>query len=489
MIKNLKPLQSGLILVFGGVMLSWHLFSLNISPLPWFDEVFYASMTLSFLEGNGLVPDVVPFESNRQVFTYGPVYFLLTAASTSLLGFGIFSFRLVNFLFGIATIFVVFRMLQKQNLPEWIFVLAFAAFCLDPRYLQNIHNGRMDQVALFFSMGALYLSLYKKGLPNQPALMALLLSLALLTSPRLFFIVLPIGFVATFEMLKERNWVQLIVFLSVPVILASVWIAFSFGSVQEAWDYYFSSDNARKAARVSRFLGGNLQIAFFQYPLLLSTLALILISFRLLIRDRLAVLSAVFLVLFYVLIHDTGLYSSIIVVFFYLLMALAAKYTPLKTLAYILMSLVLVVNISIFAFKSMTILAQLNERSPENIEVFVRSNVPPGSRVAGDERYYYAFVKHNCEFQFINRKAELGERVLYHKNQYGARFIMLGDETDPDIIKAYRETFLIYKEVPFSLERKETRFRALLDQMNPMNNYGTYEGVLLLVGDPRDDIH
>lgn len=34
-------------------LVAWHLWSLTYSPLPWFDETFFASLTNSFMNGRG----------------------------------------------------------------------------------------------------------------------------------------------------------------------------------------------------------------------------------------------------------------------------------------------------------------------------------------------------------------------------------------------------------------------------------------------------
>ena len=85
----------------------WHFWALPYSPLPWFDETFFASITHSFINGSGFQLAVCPLQSNGEpVLLYGPVYFLLTGLITKTLGFGLFSFRLANLLGAIVSIFL-----------------------------------------------------------------------------------------------------------------------------------------------------------------------------------------------------------------------------------------------------------------------------------------------------------------------------------------------------------------------------------------------
>lgn len=68
--------------VFGFLLLiiAYHLFTLEIQPLPWFDEVYFASIADNFINNGSLVPEIGSYARNgRPALTYGPVYFFLQA--------------------------------------------------------------------------------------------------------------------------------------------------------------------------------------------------------------------------------------------------------------------------------------------------------------------------------------------------------------------------------------------------------------------------
>lgn len=59
---------------------------MSFSPIAWFDEVYFASTTHSFMNGNGLSLEL---DHCEPVLMYGPIYFLLTSSVMKLFGFGI----------------------------------------------------------------------------------------------------------------------------------------------------------------------------------------------------------------------------------------------------------------------------------------------------------------------------------------------------------------------------------------------------------------
>jgi hypothetical protein len=290
-----------------------------------------------------------------------------------------------------------------------------------------------------------------------------------------------LGLFITYRLILSRNWLGFFLFLIIPAIVGYVWIFFSHGSLMATYNYYLGTSSNQNIGVARRFLGGRFYIPAYQYPMIFVTFILTAMSFKKMKNDQLAVMSLLFIVLFYLLLHESGGYSAIIIVFYYILIAIGAKYAKKQRLAFSMMLLILLLNSLIFLFKTTTILLHYNERNPTGIEQFVNQNVPPGSVVAGDDRYYYAFIKNGCSFQFINRIGNLEARAQYHKNELKAQFIMLSIETDKEIVKAYREAFIISDEVHYTIKDSDSFMKRIVKSMNPIKILGTYEGVLLVV--------
>src|SRR5205085_7784542 len=106
----------------------------------------------------------------------------------------------------------------------------------------------------------------------------------------------------------------------------------------------------------------------------------------------------------YILIGGVGLYSIFVIPFFYLLIfELATQINVIKgyskQILNILVMALLIFNISIAMLKGSVLLTiDYEPRKYEPINNFIKENIPAGSKVAGDELYYYAVVNRNSSF-------------------------------------------------------------------------------------------
>ena len=147
------PYQSTkfLTLVFFVMWIGYHLATLSLSPLPWFDEVFYASISESFRYNGTLILSIAPDHlPGGEALSYGPVYFMLTAWVTDLIGFNIFSFRLANFAFGSAALVLFYQKFILNQARSATTLLCGAILFTDPLMHAGLHSGRMEGVAFFF---------------------------------------------------------------------------------------------------------------------------------------------------------------------------------------------------------------------------------------------------------------------------------------------------------------------------------------------------
>src|ERR1700733_12767355 len=93
----------------------YHLLSLSYSPLPWFDEVCFASITHDYMQHHTFFDTTHDLSVRVQSIQYGPVYFVLQSLMAKLFGFSIFTFRFTNLFFGITCLFIIYKICIQLN--------------------------------------------------------------------------------------------------------------------------------------------------------------------------------------------------------------------------------------------------------------------------------------------------------------------------------------------------------------------------------------
>ena len=72
------------------IYLVYHLLTLNVSPLPWYDEVVFNSIAHSFAHDGTFFCKVGPLAmEGKQIVVYGPVFFVSSGILESIFGMGI----------------------------------------------------------------------------------------------------------------------------------------------------------------------------------------------------------------------------------------------------------------------------------------------------------------------------------------------------------------------------------------------------------------
>ena len=143
-VKGVMPTLLVMIILSGIV-------TLPVSPMPWFDEVYIASVTESFLETRKLALGINPLRDTQEL-TYGPVFFFLQATCFNVLGVGAVQSRLVGFLAGIGIAFLLYRLLRSWELPKHFCLVAMTLLLSDYAFGRGMYSGRMDLVATFLLM-------------------------------------------------------------------------------------------------------------------------------------------------------------------------------------------------------------------------------------------------------------------------------------------------------------------------------------------------
>lgn len=468
----------------------WHITSLPFSPLPWFDETFFASITHSLLSGKGFMLEVSQLMTGgNEVLTYGPVYFLFTSLSCSIFGFDIFAFRLVNLIFAALSVFIFFRIQKAIGIKPVIVKIITSLLIFDVIFLQNAHSGRMDLVALFFALLA-YLQFFKNDKRIRSfVLMSISGTLGILTTPRIAIILAPVFIIYFIQLIRRQAWKRAGILAVLPIGLYLIWIYIGFGSMESFLSHYIgNSISNNQEVGLLHFLGGNFNIPYFQYPLILVGLVsfLLLLVFR---KSRLITLSLFLPISFYYLIvKDTGAYSAMIVPFWYLIISYFIhefkndlnSYPYLRYIYYIAILSLFALNAGIFFIKSGVVLLTSEERNPRKLNEWVQKHIEHGTNVVGDDRYYYACKKLNCNFQYIQRPATPDIRSNYHREIFQPDYIFISSQTQPEIIKAYRNAFQFGEEFEYNPESGNSIAKHLVSNL-PFNISSSYKGKLIKV--------
>ena len=373
-------------------ILLFHLFSITISPMPWFDEVFFADVSFNLQNGNGFMVSVAPYlEHYKNVIHYGPVFFTIQAGSIWALGLNTLGARLPGFLFAIAS-FILFRnfISRTMGVNAWLLILIGLSL---PTVSSTLHNGRMEFVGLFFWVGSLHF-ISRKGMVHI-LIASLLISLMLLTSPRSLVLVFGHGF-----LILWYNWnsfrsllYKLLIFGGVIFSMEYAWALYSAGGLMPYLDFMTSQSKG--------YVGGGFPFLPKDYPLLVlifSSIVAIVIRWRsgeLDIKNELGwyCLSIINILVYLLLVNETGPYLVYLV---FSILILTVSIIRLPNIWWRAGLVGFTATIVLIQFVKFGIIAgEFENRSSELAESVFVEHIPPNSVVLASDVYYYIILLNN----------------------------------------------------------------------------------------------
>lgn len=191
-----------------------------------YDEVFFHSVTTAVMETGKYTLTAAPDLYQHEILFYGPVYFQVQAFIMKFLGTGIWQFRLLNMLCGFGVLGIIALLLKHFGVPKKAILLAVLFLLLENVFGQVLHSARMDFVALFLILGGIYSTLIAiKQTKDQAKWLyqlagALLVGLALITTPRIVFL-LPLY---ALVLLSTANYRSIAVLLVVAFSPLAYWV-------------------------------------------------------------------------------------------------------------------------------------------------------------------------------------------------------------------------------------------------------------------------
>lgn len=471
------------------ILALWSVWSLPYSPLAWYDEVYYASITHSLITGNGLSLELY---NNEPMVIYGPIYFLLTGVITKIFGFGIFQFRIVNLVFAFLTVILLGKVLDQLKIKKWLNYFLQLLLLTDATFFSNSHSGRMEFVALFFIMSAYWFYLNKDMKPIfRAVLVAILLTLSVLTSTRALIVCIPVAIALLIQLIKSRSWGAIVAYVLFPIVLYGIWIYVAFGSLTGFISYFTQQETGdlAKGSFVSTYLKGNWLIHKCHYPMIITSLFFV----GYLIKKKKVydiVIPGVTLLLYYILVFDTGHYGVYVLPFYMIIIGFGVSDmcdNPNKIIGVIYKSLLilcLLVNVSIFAVKSFFVITERNQRNPQIAIKLFKDNIPSGAKVSGDYEFYYAAIENGCRFKSITRGGVKDEVVLEDiLENYQPDYVVLGkDNNVTKELPLFQESG--FEELTCSdCENEKNAFvKQLLEKLNYRIS-STYEGCMYRISE------
>lgn len=421
-------------------------FSLPISPLPWFDEVVFSNIAENFSLGKGFEFSAAPpyLNPDRQIYTYGPIYFVVASIPYLFLDVSEWVIRLNSLLMGGACLFLIFNLAPSTNRKlKLILVLLILS---DVIFTSNSHGGRMDLMSIAFWLTGLLIHIRGNLHPKwRDWCVGLLFALGYLTTPRSFIIFGNLALIIPLYIFLE-NGIR-------KASFSSIKMAVSFSALILGWIYWaFGSINAYQehfAILSKTFIGGTPLPPVFQWPLI--AVVVLLFIYGLLFKRELLFssfkspivpFSIASILSFYFLVHDTGTYSIFIILLYYSLLIVLSHLLLSHKFRNLLLLLFLLGNATVIILKYTVVFSGDRWAKKEHMELFISNNVPSGSRLVGDEIYYYGCRKNEINFQFIDHYLSIEEREQYQREVFNYDYLFVSDRLKkkyPDIIDIYEE--------------------------------------------------
>ena len=467
----------------------YHIATLVYSPIPWFDEETYANITESFLKNGRFYEEArnISWATSKLDLAYGPVYFMLQGLVTTIFGFSQFTFRMTNLMCGLGCLFLLYKVCRQLKFSDGVTLLAMLLIAFDPQFNQFLHSGRMDFVALFFSLSGYLLFMQMKDADGKFSVrsvgVGLLLALAFMTNPRILFSFAFYGCYAVYELVGKRlkNIVPVLIkYATVGVAFAalySIWVYVEFGSLKNYVSEVYTNSPIMKEHVGATTVGFRINYNMAMHLLSLLVFALMVMARKVKEQANLVMLTAPGIVVFLGMVSGgiAGRYYGLVVPFTTLLvvggMVNAYHNAPGKWLTKALLA----AFVAVFCFKAVYIFATLDQRSPKKYDAIIASHIPQHATVAGDFAYYYIIKNHGWTYQCLEENGRMEEKIAYYQT-YKYDFIII-NKGNPSLSQ-YEQTFLKdrYKLVATIEDQQNGTFHNILSRL-PLRiseGYGGY---------------
>jgi 4-amino-4-deoxy-L-arabinose transferase-like glycosyltransferase len=461
------------------VYIVYNLATLSYSPLPWFDEVTFMSITDSYMKHHTLYEEMrIVGEPGEKLF-YGPIYFIWQSFIIKSFGCSIFNVRISNMLFGFVCLFLVYKIGRKLGFSIKAGLIAMVMMAVEPNFNQFLHSGRMDFISLFFFLLSFLLFLNISGAGKVSAvLLALatgaLLGCAILTTPRIIFAFSVYACYFLYEIIvyADKSRMQtLLKFALIGLAFAAVygyWIYVTFGGINGYIDHATHAPYLKDHVGVgTEFL---LRYNIVIYALAYVSFVMLLLKKKLKGNPGVVLFAVPGITAFIFIVSGSviGRYFALVIPFVSILISGTAFYLYENRLLKYASYAAIASFLAVFIFKSTFVLSTIPQRDPFENEKIITQYIEPNTSVFGDFEFYYIARNKNCSFlttQMNGSIAQLTKYIVENK----IRYVILNEKND---VRQYYETAFLndyYDLVVKVPDRNPSAFYAGIISKLPYN--------------------
>jgi hypothetical protein len=491
--------------------------ALDRTPIPWIDEVLWASTSLSVINGQAAKPSVLgafPGTGRFDLF-YGPVGIYLGARWMNFAGVSEWNWRMLSFAGGVSIIVLTAMLVRAVGGSHFSATIAACLVGFSTSLGSHINSGRLDTLSIAFELAALLLLVVamQQQLPLRGGLFSLLagggIAAAALSTPRAltFCLALVVGAAALFVLGFRKPLLDS--FLPAAIVCSvAIWLWTHYqGMSPITWLQYLGHVSGGDRSNVSPVLGGSwgsreaLYLPELAAPVLFALVAICLFwtlinedqpesHFRR--RPGLAFVLAVGLsntFLSFVLLSRALNYQLFFIVPVLIgllvlsqLLLRSTGLTNIRRLVIVSWLIFAVLSIGLRAAKIVEFSQSWLSRDPRPMLAFVKAQVPAKSAVLGSEPcYFWAVQRSGSKYLWIQEATTpgLSSHAIF---DIGKLFTLTGNN----------RIYLVWKHdsaIPPELSMLVLRKMASFEMPNNRNDFFTKLRNRIGGGYPRTDLY
>jgi hypothetical protein len=465
-----------------------HIITLPLSPMPWFDEVIFQSISLDFLRNGSFKASVSPsFYNGQNMFIYGPVYFFLQSFIFDLFGISVVTGRFLNLSFSFGIIVLVIFFYKKIESNSKHILLFVSIFTFDYIFNRNMHSGRMDLIPVFIAILAhfIYFNLIRIKQPIlRVSLLAILLSLSILTTPRICFAYIFLILDTFYLIIKDRKKFLLnLIIGSIVTSIYCLWIFYSYGSFTGLINEYNFQQPPEIVKNHTWFSA--IFRYFYENPLVILVLIILFWSIykiNYLKKDvnkfRLLLFTIITIISFHAFIREAGPYMAMVIPFYFLFIGIITSYN-FPSLFVKFGYVVLALNITFFSLKNFEIYSNYKSRNPKLAQDFIEKNIPKESKVLGSWEYFYLCEGNGYPFQSLGNGVS-SEGVQHQIKNFKFDYLFLNKRSFSDFRKISEKVELTLIDSLY-FKPDKSYIVSYVERMQGFSIQTSYEGYLYKV--------
>src|SRR6056297_3560101 len=197
-------------------------------PFMHSDESWLSGLSRIYLENNSPIItesffDLFPrFPHSIKIF-----FHYIQAFFSSIMGYNLFTFRFISLLFGVFTLYIIYKIGQKilKSKVSSFFLMLIVAF--DVHFIYTSHFARQEAVILFSIIFAFYFYICKKPSLKKSIILGIITGLNIGIHPNSLFIAAIIGSLYVYDIIfiQKIKAKELLIYIFVTGIFAAVFIA------------------------------------------------------------------------------------------------------------------------------------------------------------------------------------------------------------------------------------------------------------------------